>query len=128
MLKFDASLHDDYVDYYRAVRRYYMTNPSLAHEISTRWCYRQKLHEVIVKRLIQTSKLPGFSGTLFHGERKGRDPILNANIPPPSWVTEHLGISEVIVEYEEAILAIHMRYLLRMLRLTLTSSWSFSVE
>jgi hypothetical protein len=96
-------LYDDYIDHYRAVRRHYMTNPSLAHEISTRWGYRQQLHEVIVKRLIQTSKLPGFSGTLFHGERKGRDPTLNANIPPPSWVTELLGISEEIVEYEEAL-------------------------
>ena len=96
-------LYDDYVDYYRAVSRYVMTNPSLAHEIFTRWCYRQRLHEVIVKRLIQTSKLPGFSGTLFHGERKGRDPTLNANIPPPPWVTETLGISEVVVEYEELL-------------------------
>lgn len=96
-------LYDDYVDHYRAVSRYVMTNPSLAHEISARWCYRQQLHEVIVKRLIQTSKLPGFSGSLFHGERKGRDPSLNANIPPPPWVTELLGISEVVVEYEEAL-------------------------
>ena len=96
-------LYDDYIDHYWAISRYVMTNPSLAHEISTRWCYRQRLHEVIVKRLIQTSKLPGFSGTLFHGERKGRDPTLNANLPPPPWVTEILGISEVIIMYEEPL-------------------------
>lgn len=96
-------LYDDYVDHYRAVSKNVMTNPSLAHEISTRWCYRQGLHEVIVKRLILTSKLPGFSGSLFHGERKGRDPSLKANIPPPPWVTGLLGISEAVVEYEEAL-------------------------
>ena len=95
-------LYDDYVDHYLAVSRHIMTDPSLAHEISLRWSYRQRLHEVIVKRLIQTSKLPGFSGSLFHGERIGRDPSRNANIPPPPWVTEHLGITEVVVEYEEA--------------------------
>jgi hypothetical protein len=95
-------LYDDYVDHYRAVRQNLMSKPSLAHQISARWCYRRQLHEVIVKRLIQTSKLSGFTGRLFHGERKGRDPLLNEDIPPPPWVTDLLGISEVVVEYEEA--------------------------
>lgn len=80
-----------------------MTKPSLAHEISARWCYRWQLHEVIVKRLIQTSKLSGFTGHLFHGEFKGRDPSLNEDIPPLSWVTDLLGINEVVVEYKEPL-------------------------
>ena len=42
-------LYDDYVDHYLAVSRHIMTDPSLAHEISLRWSYRQRLHEVIVK-------------------------------------------------------------------------------
>jgi hypothetical protein len=94
-------LYDDYVDHYRAVCRYYLTNVSLAREISARWSYRQRLHEVIVKRLIQTSQLLGFSGSLFHGEREGRDPALRAGIPPPPWVTGLLKITEVVIEYEE---------------------------
>ncbi|KAF8152464.1 hypothetical protein B0H34DRAFT_644319, partial [Crassisporium funariophilum] len=57
-------LHDNYIDHYQAVGRHMITNPPLAHEISARWLYQQQLHEVIVKRLIQTSELPGFSGNL----------------------------------------------------------------
>ena len=53
---------------------------------------------------MQTSKLPGFSGSLFYGERKGRDVSLNINIPPPSWVSI-LGITQVnvdIIEVDES--------------------------
>lgn len=98
-------LYDDYVDHYRAVSRNIVTNTSLAHEIYERWLYRQRLHEVIVKRLIQTSQLPGFSGSLFHGEREGRDPSLRENVPPPPWVTGLLKITEVVIEYEEEVTA-----------------------
>jgi hypothetical protein len=45
--------------------------------------------------------LPGFSGTLFHGQQIGQDPALNENIPPPSWATHLLGITTVEVEYNE---------------------------
>ena len=34
-------------------------------------------------------------------QRIGRDPVLNKNIPPPSWVTHLLGIMTVEVEYDE---------------------------
>jgi hypothetical protein len=98
-------LYDDYIDHYRAVCRNIVTNTSLAREIHTQWLYRQQLHEVIVKRLIQTSQLPGFSGSLFHGERKGRDPSLRDNVPPPPWVTGLLKMTEVVVEYEEEVTA-----------------------
>jgi len=94
-------LYDDYVDYYRAVTTHIITNPPLATKISARWSYRERLHEAIVKRLIQTSQLPGFSGNLFHGERIGRNPKLKDNIPPPSWVTHLLGITTVEIEYDE---------------------------
>lgn len=94
-------LYDDYVDHYLAVARHITTNLSLASEISAQWSYRERLHETIVKRLIQTSQLSGFSGNLFHGQRIGRDPALNEDIPPPSWVTNLLGITTVEVEYDE---------------------------
>ena len=98
-------LYDDYVDHYWAVSRHININTPLACEISARWSYRQRLHEVIVKRLIQTSQLPGFSGSLFHGKREGRDPALRANIPPPPWVTGLLNITEVVLECEEEVTA-----------------------
>ena len=94
-------LYDNYVDHYHAVTTHIITNPPLASEISSQWSYRECIHEAIVKRLIQTSRLPGFTGNLFHGQRVGRDPALNENIPPPSWVTRLLGITTVEVEYDE---------------------------
>jgi len=94
-------LYDDYIDHYRAVTTHIIINTPLASEISAQWSYRERIYEAIVKRLIQTSQLPGFSGNLFHGQRLGRDPARNENIPPPSWVTNLLGITSVEVEYEE---------------------------
>ena len=94
-------LYDDYIDHYRAVTTHIIINPPLASEVSTQWSYRERIHEAIVKRLVQTSQLSGFSGNLFHGQRLGRDPARNENIPPPSWVTNLLGITSVEVEYEE---------------------------
>lgn len=94
-------LYDDYVDHYRAVTKHIITNPPLASKISIQWSYREHIHEAIVKRLIQTSRLPGFSGNLFHGQRIGRDPALNENILPPSWVTQLLRTITTEIEYDE---------------------------
>ncbi|KAJ3499863.1 hypothetical protein NLJ89_g10044 [Agrocybe chaxingu] len=94
-------LYDDHVDHYRAIAENIILRPDLAHEISLRWEYRQRIHERIVKRLLLTSRLKGFTGSLFHGRREGRDPALNEGIPPPPWCYELLKITEVIVEYEE---------------------------
>ena len=88
-------LYDDHVDHYRAVSANLITDPTLAFEVSSQWQYRNKIHEAIVKRLLQTSQLPGFSGSLFHGKRQGRDPFLNTDIPPPFWMTGILGITQV---------------------------------
>jgi hypothetical protein len=94
-------LYDDHVDHYRAVCANIITDPTLAFEVSTRSQYRNKIHEEIVKRLLQTSRLPGFSGSLFHGERQGRDPSLNVDVPPPLWITGILGITQVGIEVME---------------------------
>jgi hypothetical protein len=94
-------LYDDYVDHYRAVRANLMTDTTLAFEVSTRSQYRNKIHEEIVKRLLQTSQLPGFSGSLFHGDRQGRNPFLNVDVPPPFWMTGILGITQVEVDVME---------------------------
>lgn len=87
-------LYDDHVDHFRAIHANKTVNPSISHEIFLRWQYRTKIHEEIVKRIWQTSKLVGFSGSLHYGKRKGRDESLNADIPPPSWV-DMLDITEV---------------------------------
>ena len=94
-------LYDDYVDHYWAVTKHIITNPPLASEISIQWSYQERIHEAIVKRLIQTSRLPGFSGNIFHGQRIGRDPALNKNVPLPSWVTQLLGTITTEIEYDE---------------------------
>ena len=69
--------------------------------MSTRWQYRNKIHEEIVKRLLQTSRLPGFSGSLFHGKRQGRDPSLHVDVPAPFWMTSILGIQITQVEIDD---------------------------
>jgi hypothetical protein len=94
-------LYDDYADHFRAVTKHIIINPPLASEISSQWSYRERIHEAIIKRLIQTSRLAGFTGNLFYGQRVGRDPALNEDIPPPSWVTRLLGITTIEVEYDE---------------------------
>ena len=94
-------LYDDHVDHCRAIDANLITDPTLAFELSTRSEYRNRIHEVIVKRLLQTSKLPGFSGRLFHGERRGRDQSLNDNVPPPFWLTGILGITQVEIDVVE---------------------------
>ena len=93
-------LYDDHVDHFRAIHANETVNPSLSHEIFLRWQYRTKIHEEIVKRIWQTSKLVGFSGSLFYGQRKGRDESLNTDIPPPSWLAI-LGITQVEVDITE---------------------------
>ena len=94
-------LYDDHVDHYRAIDANLITDPTLAFELSTRSQYRNKIHEDIVRRLLQTSRLPGFSGSLFHGERQGRNQSLNVNVPPPFWMTGILGITQVEIATEE---------------------------
>ena len=98
---------DDHVDHFRAIHANKTINPSLSHEILLRWEYCSKIHEEIIKRILQTSKLVGFSGSLFYGQRKGRDFSLNADIPPPSWVTM-LGITQVEVDIIEVELITRM--------------------
>ncbi|PPQ92071.1 hypothetical protein CVT25_007241, partial [Psilocybe cyanescens] len=50
-------LYDDHVDHYRAVQTNLFVNPSVAFEIPSHWQYRNKIHEAIIKRLVQTSQL-----------------------------------------------------------------------
>lgn len=95
-------LLDEHIDYYRAICSNIITNTPLATEISARWQYHNQIHEQIVKRLRQTSQLSGFSGTLFPGQRKGRDPSLHIDVPPPGWAIDILGLKKVDIVVVEA--------------------------
>ncbi|KAJ7236997.1 hypothetical protein C8J57DRAFT_1529798 [Mycena rebaudengoi] len=92
---------DDHTDYVLAIRNHVMTNPDLAHELSEQWVQRTRINESIALRLIQTWRLPGFSGSLFPGNRVGRDPSLNERVPLPGWATKYIGLVRQVVEYDE---------------------------
>ncbi|KAJ7440714.1 hypothetical protein B0H11DRAFT_1750551, partial [Mycena galericulata] len=92
---------DEHVDFYRAIQANYITAPNFARELSERWQYKARINESIIERLVKTSHLPSFTGTLFPGHRTGRDPNLNISYPLPPWATGVLGLQQVVVEYEE---------------------------
>ncbi|KAJ7016733.1 hypothetical protein C8F04DRAFT_1201568 [Mycena alexandri] len=96
-----TAMYDDHVDHYRAIAANIITNPPIAHALSRAWVGRTLINTSIAKRLVQTSRLPGFTGTLFPGQREGRDTTLCDDIPAPPWLSEVLQLTTVSVEYEE---------------------------
>ncbi|KAJ7692021.1 hypothetical protein B0H14DRAFT_3531662 [Mycena olivaceomarginata] len=94
-------LVDEHVDYYRAVAANIIVNPPLAIELQRRWRHSSRISATICKRIMQTSRLVGFSGTIFPGQRENRDPNLGNNVPPPAWLATELGVTLMEVEYEE---------------------------
>ena len=78
---------DVHVDYYRAIQRYMIADPSLAYSLSQQWQYEDRINESVVRKLVQASQLPGFSGKLSIGTRIGRDPTLSADVPLPQWAS-----------------------------------------
>ncbi|OBZ65839.1 hypothetical protein A0H81_14084 [Grifola frondosa] len=81
-----SSMVDEHFDFYRAIQQSYLTNPSLACELSSRWRYRNAINERIVHSLHKTSQLRGFTGNLSYGHRVGRDSQASIGLPLPSWV------------------------------------------
>jgi hypothetical protein len=79
---------DDHTNYYNAIASQIIVNPTLASELHREWDYHQKINADILDRLIQTSRLPGFSGSLSYGCRIGRDPTLGCNAPLPWWADD----------------------------------------
>ncbi|KAJ6617481.1 hypothetical protein B0H10DRAFT_2218435 [Mycena sp. CBHHK59/15] len=69
--------------------------------LSQQWMQRTRINESIVFKLLKTSHLPGFSGSMFPANRVGRDESLNANETLPVWATHHLGLTRETVEYDE---------------------------
>ncbi|KAJ6456755.1 hypothetical protein C8R45DRAFT_943578 [Mycena sanguinolenta] len=94
-------MYDEHIDYYRAVASNIISAPVLAQELSTRWLNASRISTSISKRLVTTSQLVGFSGSLFPRQRVGRDENVADGVPPPPWLGAVLGISQTAVEYEE---------------------------
>ncbi|KAJ7853298.1 hypothetical protein B0H14DRAFT_2354415, partial [Mycena olivaceomarginata] len=96
-------LIDEHVDYYRAISANLIVNPPLATELQKRWRHACRVSGSICRRIALTSRLVGFSGSIFPGTREGRDPTLRDGVPPPSWLATELGVVLMDVEYEEAV-------------------------
>jgi hypothetical protein len=92
---------DEHVDYYRAISANIILSVPLALELQKRWLQTCRVSTSVCKRLATTSRLVGFSGSIFPGVRQGRDPDLADSIPPPPWLSSVLGITQIDVEYEE---------------------------
>ncbi|KAJ7281719.1 hypothetical protein C8J57DRAFT_1056560 [Mycena rebaudengoi] len=92
---------DEHVDYVHAIRNHAMVAPDLAHELSQQLIQRTRINESIVFKLIKTSQLSGFSGSLFPANRVGRDESINLDEPLPAWATHYLRLTRQIVQYEE---------------------------
>jgi hypothetical protein len=84
---------DDHTDHYLAIASQLITNPPLARELQVQWEYQQKINLEVVRWLVDTSCLKGFSGELLPGLRVGRDASLSAGVPFPWWVNELLVLT-----------------------------------
>jgi len=76
---------DSHIDYSFAIQNLLDSNPSLVHDLSVAWEYQNCINEAIVCKLVETSKLPGFSGGLHVGQCVGHSVIASDTIAPPSW-------------------------------------------
>ncbi|KAK1215201.1 hypothetical protein PQX77_022207 [Marasmius sp. AFHP31] len=85
---------DDHADHHYAISHTREAGDlDLAAELSYRMAVKSEINGHIAIRLVQTSELEGFSGTLIPGEREGRDPQLTDSAPLPSWASVVLGLT-----------------------------------
>ncbi|KAL0061720.1 hypothetical protein AAF712_011437 [Marasmius tenuissimus] len=88
-----TSMLDDSADYYWAEHRAMQAGDTdLAVLLGRERHKRSVFFESIVSRLVETSNLRGFSGSLIPGQRLGRDPNLMGQAPLPAWATSVLGL------------------------------------
>ncbi|KAJ7267850.1 hypothetical protein C8J57DRAFT_1435830 [Mycena rebaudengoi] len=76
-------MFDEHVDLYRAIASNLIVNPPLAMELSQRWLHAGRISAAICRRLVETSNLNGFTGSLFPGAREGRDAELSSSYEEP---------------------------------------------
>jgi hypothetical protein len=80
-------MFDTHVDYHHAIRRYETEDPRLAYSLTQQWQYEDRINESVVRKLIQTSQLCGFTGNLSIGSRIGRNTARSTNVPLPRWAS-----------------------------------------
>jgi hypothetical protein len=80
-------MFDTHVDYHHAIQRYITEDPPLAFSLTQQWLYEDRINESVVRKLVQTSQLRGFTGNLTIGSRIGRDTALSKDVPLPCWVS-----------------------------------------
>ncbi len=79
---------------------------SVIRKLSREYVRRNTAHVHIAARLHQTSKLPGFTGSLDTGIRIGRDPSINEGIPPPPWVRVLNALQDTVENHESEVTAV----------------------
>ncbi|KAF7326889.1 hypothetical protein MVEN_02582800 [Mycena venus] len=94
-------LVDEHVHYYKAIAGNVIVNLPLTTELQKRWHHASRTSAAICKRIALTSRLVGFSGSIFPGQREDRDPDHGNGVPPPYWLAAELGVMQMSVEYEE---------------------------
>ena len=80
-------MFDNHVDYYHAIQRYMIEDPPLARSLSQQWQYQDRINESVVRKLIQASRLHGFTGKVSIGSRIGRNATLSVGVPLPHWAS-----------------------------------------
>lgn len=102
-------MYDEHADYYHTISRLLMSHPSLAYELSRRWQYRTRVHIHIASCLYQTSRLPGFTGSLKTGQHVDRHSNIVHDLPLPPWAsfTENQSDNE---EDEDIIPGVHTEH------------------
>ena len=80
-------MFDTHVDYHHAIQRNKTEDPPLAFSLTQQMLYEDRINESVVRKLIQTSQLRGFTGILTIGSRIGRDAALSKDVPLPCWVS-----------------------------------------
>lgn len=105
-----TSMVDEHVDFYWAITGNIIVNPALAVELQKRWLHAARISTSICKRLVSTSRLVGFSGSVFPGVREGRDPNRADGVPPPLWLSSVLGVAQIVVEYEDQEMDLEPEY------------------
>ncbi|ESK91157.1 hypothetical protein Moror_9522 [Moniliophthora roreri MCA 2997] len=87
LITFMINNHADFVVAIRACG-----DEGLATELKRRLSYQLVVHRCIAERLVQTSRLSGFTGTLLPGQRISRNKSINDSVPLPEWAAEVLHL------------------------------------
>ena len=78
-------MRDTHVNFYHAISTNMIVNCAIARQLSVEWEYQDRINESIVVRLVQASRLHGFSGSLSFGTRADSGCTSNADVPMPAW-------------------------------------------